>query len=125
MPTKGHTVLQRDSTPSLVLYTLLCQEAARAVFQLYPENSEQLELITTQAMKAGFSGGMVVDYPNSSKAKKFFLCLFAGASWSPSQRIRNRNFRQSCFQPGPVFRTKMPVQEHEGEISEERTRLDL
>ncbi|CAF97410.1 unnamed protein product [Tetraodon nigroviridis] len=39
---------------------------SRAVFQLYPENSEQLELITTQAMKAGFSGGMVVDYPNSS-----------------------------------------------------------
>ncbi|CAB1349328.1 unnamed protein product [Coregonus sp. 'balchen'] len=31
---------------------------ARAVFQLYPENSEQLELITSQAMKAGFSGGM-------------------------------------------------------------------
>ena len=32
--------------------------------------SIKLELITTQAMKAGFSGGMVVDYPNSSKAKK-------------------------------------------------------
>lgn len=30
----------------------------------------QLELITTQATKAGFSGGMVVDYPNSAKAKK-------------------------------------------------------
>nr|QVG59830.1 18S rRNA (guanine-N(7))-methyltransferase [Larimichthys polyactis] len=42
--------------------------------------SSKLELITTQAMRAGFSGGMVVDYPNSSKAKKFFLCLFAGAS---------------------------------------------
>ncbi|TKS80958.1 putative 18S rRNA (guanine-N(7))-methyltransferase [Collichthys lucidus] len=42
--------------------------------------SSLLELITTQAMRAGFSGGMVVDYPNSSKAKKFFLCLFAGAS---------------------------------------------
>jgi len=30
----------------------------------------QLELITQQAMKAGFTGGLVVDYPNSSKAKK-------------------------------------------------------
>ncbi|XP_053130807.1 probable 18S rRNA (guanine-N(7))-methyltransferase isoform X2 [Hemicordylus capensis] len=39
-----------------------------------------LELITTQAMKAGFTGGMVVDYPNSAKAKKFFLCLFVGAT---------------------------------------------
>uniref|UniRef100_A0A8C2ZX92 BUD23 rRNA methyltransferase and ribosome maturation factor n=1 Tax=Cyclopterus lumpus TaxID=8103 RepID=A0A8C2ZX92_CYCLU len=53
---------------------------SRAVFQLYPENSEQLELITTQAMRAGFGGGMVVDYPNSTKAKKFFLCLFAGVT---------------------------------------------
>ncbi|TNN01764.1 hypothetical protein fugu_011146 [Takifugu bimaculatus] len=51
------------------LYSSLSR-GSRAVFQLYPENSEQLELITTQAMKAGFSGGMVVDYPNSSKAKK-------------------------------------------------------
>ncbi|XP_052802374.1 probable 18S rRNA (guanine-N(7))-methyltransferase [Mya arenaria] len=50
----------------------------RAVFQLYPENSAQLELITQQAMKAGFTGGLVVDYPNSTKAKKMFLCLFAG-----------------------------------------------
>uniref|UniRef100_A0A667XM20 18S rRNA (guanine-N(7))-methyltransferase n=1 Tax=Myripristis murdjan TaxID=586833 RepID=A0A667XM20_9TELE len=61
------------------LYSSL-KRGARAVFQIYPENSEQLELITAQAMRAGFSGGMVVDYPNSSKAKKFFLCLFAGVS---------------------------------------------
>ncbi|ROL49826.1 putative 18S rRNA (guanine-N(7))-methyltransferase [Anabarilius grahami] len=32
--------------------------------------SALLELITAQAMKAGFTGGLVVDYPNSSKAKK-------------------------------------------------------
>ncbi|XP_061197248.1 probable 18S rRNA (guanine-N(7))-methyltransferase [Saccostrea echinata] len=50
----------------------------KAVFQLYPENSSQLELITQQAMKAGWTGGLVVDYPNSTKAKKMFLCLFAG-----------------------------------------------
>ncbi|XP_017757320.1 PREDICTED: probable 18S rRNA (guanine-N(7))-methyltransferase isoform X3 [Eufriesea mexicana] len=31
---------------------------ARAVFQFYPENSEQIELITTQATKAGFYGGV-------------------------------------------------------------------
>ncbi|XP_078086414.1 18S rRNA (guanine-N(7))-methyltransferase isoform X2 [Mustelus asterias] len=61
------------------LYASLVR-GARAIFQFYPENSEQLELITAQAMKAGFTGGMVVDYPNSTKAKKFFLCLFAGVS---------------------------------------------
>ncbi|XP_050408268.1 probable 18S rRNA (guanine-N(7))-methyltransferase [Patella vulgata] len=57
------------------LYASLCR-GAKAVFQLYPENSAQLELITCQAMKAGFTGGLVVDYPNSTKAKKMFLCLF-------------------------------------------------
>lgn len=51
---------------------------ARAVFQFYPENANQIELITSQAMKAGFSGGLVVDYPNSTKAKKFFLVLMTG-----------------------------------------------
>ncbi|XP_010617314.1 probable 18S rRNA (guanine-N(7))-methyltransferase isoform X2 [Fukomys damarensis] len=61
------------------LYSVLVR-GARAVLQLYPENSEQLELITTQATRAGFTGGVVVDYPNSTKAKKFYLCLFSGPS---------------------------------------------
>jgi len=29
-----------------------------------------MELITQQAMRAGFTGGVVIDYPNSTKAKK-------------------------------------------------------
>ena len=29
-------------------------------------------------MRAGFTGGLVIDYPNSTKAKKIFLTLFAG-----------------------------------------------
>ncbi|XP_006859761.1 PREDICTED: ribosome biogenesis methyltransferase WBSCR22 isoform X2 [Chrysochloris asiatica] len=65
------------------LYSVLVR-GARAVLQVYPENSEQLELIMTQATKAGFTGGMVVDYPNSAKAKKFYLCLFSGISGSSS-----------------------------------------
>ncbi|KAI5696381.1 hypothetical protein M8J76_013297 [Diaphorina citri] len=51
---------------------------ARAVFQFYPENSAQIELVTSQAMRAGFYGGLVVDYPHSTKAKKFFLVLMTG-----------------------------------------------
>ncbi|XP_015513707.1 probable 18S rRNA (guanine-N(7))-methyltransferase [Neodiprion lecontei] len=53
---------------------------ARAVFQFYPENSDQIELVTTQATKAGFFGGIVVDFPNSTKAKKFFLVLMTGGA---------------------------------------------
>uniref|UniRef100_A0A3Q4GD76 18S rRNA (guanine-N(7))-methyltransferase n=1 Tax=Neolamprologus brichardi TaxID=32507 RepID=A0A3Q4GD76_NEOBR len=76
---RTHSPPKRLYTFFSTLYSCLSR-GSRAVFQLYPENSEQLELITTQAMKAGFSGGMVVDYPNSAKAKKFFLCLFAGVA---------------------------------------------
>jgi len=53
---------------------------ARAVFQFYPENSHQIELVTSEAMKAGFYGGLIVDYPNSTKAKKFFLVLMTGGA---------------------------------------------
>ena len=33
-------------------------------------STKQVEMITTASMKAGFTGGLVVDYPNSSKVLK-------------------------------------------------------
>jgi len=59
------------------LYSCLAR-GARAVLQFYPETPIQVDMITQQAMRAGFTGGLVVDYPNSTRAKKMFLCLFAG-----------------------------------------------
>jgi len=32
-------------------------------------------MITSAAMKSGFTGGLVVDYPNSTKAKKYYLVI--------------------------------------------------
>ncbi|PHT28872.1 putative 18S rRNA (guanine-N(7))-methyltransferase [Capsicum baccatum] len=51
---------------------------ARAVLQVYPENIAQRELILGFAMRAGFSGGIVVDYPHSSKRRKEYLVLTCG-----------------------------------------------
>lgn len=51
---------------------------SRAVLQFYPSSDDQVQLITSIAQRAGFSGGIVVDYPNSKKARKVFLCLFVG-----------------------------------------------
>ena len=58
------------------------------MIQLYPETPEQMELISKSAMKCGFVGGLVVDFPNrwktfvflitSAKAKKMYLVLKAG-----------------------------------------------
>lgn len=35
-------------------------------------------MITSAAMKSGFSGGLVVDFPNSTRAKKYYLVIEAG-----------------------------------------------
>lgn len=51
---------------------------SRAVFQFYPSSDDQITLISTIAQRAGFTGGLVIDYPNSNKAKKVFLCLMVG-----------------------------------------------
>ena len=51
---------------------------ARCAFQFYPANPEQLELITFSAFSCGFSGGVVTDFPHSSKKRKFYLFLQAG-----------------------------------------------
>nr|CAI5862775.1 unnamed protein product [Callosobruchus analis] len=76
---KHHNPVKRLYQFFSTLYACLSR-VARAVLQFYPENGDQMELITAQAMKAGFYGGIVVDYPNSTKAKKFFLVLMTGGN---------------------------------------------
>jgi 18S rRNA (guanine1575-N7)-methyltransferase len=61
----------------MTLYACL-RRGARAVFQFYPSHEREIEFIFVQAKRAGFDGGLVVDYPNSSRAKKFYLVLRAG-----------------------------------------------
>ncbi|EGN93282.1 hypothetical protein SERLA73DRAFT_64431 [Serpula lacrymans var. lacrymans S7.3] len=58
---------------------------SRAVFQFYPTSDDQIQLITSTAQKAGFGGGIVVDYPNSKKARKVYLCLFVGGGGGQQQ----------------------------------------
>lgn len=74
---KGHVPHKRLKVFFQSLYNCLVT-GSRAIFQFYPETPQQVTMITTAAMRCGFSGGLVVDYPNSAKAKKYFLCLFAG-----------------------------------------------
>ncbi|XP_077267537.1 18S rRNA (guanine-N(7))-methyltransferase [Temnothorax americanus] len=75
----SHNPIKRLYRFFSTLYACLSR-SARAVLQFYPENSEQVELITAQATKAGFYGGVVVDFPNSAKAKKMFLVLMTGGA---------------------------------------------
>ncbi|KAH9822436.1 S-adenosyl-L-methionine-dependent methyltransferase [Melampsora americana] len=60
---------------------------ARAVFQFYPESDDQVRFIMSYANRAGFTGGLVVDYPNSQKAKKFYLVLMTGPSTHSNNQL--------------------------------------
>lgn len=74
------------------LYRCLAR-GARAVLQVYPENLAQRELILGFAMRAGFSGGVVVDYPHSTKKRKEFLVLSCGppslSSAAPQAKVED------------------------------------
>lgn len=59
------------------------RKGSRAVFQFYPEGDEQIKFIMGQATRAGFGGGLCVDYvrslwfpllvePSSSRTDSFF-----------------------------------------------------
>ena len=81
---KSHSPPKRLYAFFKMLYASL-RHGAKAVLQLYPETPDQMELIMYQATRAGFTGSVVVDYPNSPKAKKYYLCLFAGVSADQTQ----------------------------------------
>ena len=54
------------------------KRGSRAIFQVYPEKVSDLEMITNAATHAGFTGGVVIDFPNSKKAKKYYIVLMCG-----------------------------------------------
>lgn len=76
-----HNPVKRLSKFFTSLYSSL-RRGGKAVLQFYPSGADQAELITNQAMRSGFTGGVIVDYPNSTRAKKMFLMLFAGGAAS-------------------------------------------
>ncbi|CCF75895.1 Enzyme of Amino Acid Metabolism [Babesia microti strain RI] len=97
------------------LYTAL-KSGSRAIFQFYPESDNQTEMILAAAARASFGGGLVVDFPESSKAKKYFLCLWAGV----------RNIADSLSEPSSDS-DHVPVQKLQSKISrrKEKKRTSL
>ena len=83
----GHRAGRRLGAFFSSLYRVL-RRGARAALQFYPESAAQIELITATAHRAGFTGGLVVDNPESTKAKKYYLCIFAGSDAAVGVRER-------------------------------------
>jgi len=76
---KGHEPFARLRCFFQWLYNCM-RKGARAALQFYPETAGQVEMITAAAIRCGFGGGLVVDYPHSTKSKKTFLVIYAGLS---------------------------------------------
>lgn len=83
------------------LYQVL-RRGGRAVLQFYPETPEQAILISECAAKVGFSGGVVVDYPNSTKAKKHYLVLSFDKSFKTPQALSEGSLLQIEAKKGSV-----------------------
>ena len=79
------------------------KRSARVVLQLYPESPQQMDMITSSAMRAGFTGGLLIDYPHSSKAKKYYLTLFAGPAPRATEQPRALGEDGSEPAEGAVF----------------------
>lgn len=78
----SHSPTQRLNRFFTTLHQSL-KNPSRAVFQFYPSSDDQVTMITSAAQKAGFGGGLVVDYPNSTKKRKMYLCLMVGQQEVP------------------------------------------
>lgn len=78
---KGQVPQRRLRELFQTLYNSM-RRGARAVLQFYPESPQQMNMITQAAMKCGFGGGMVVDFPHSTRAKKYYLVIYAGTTGS-------------------------------------------
>lgn len=78
----AHSPTQRITRFFTTLHSAL-RNPSRAVFQFYPSSDDQVHLLTTCAQRAGFGGGVVVDYPNSAKKRKMYLCLMVGSQEIP------------------------------------------
>ncbi len=76
------------------------------------QDAAQLQLITASAMRAGFGGGLVVDFPNSTKAKKYFLVLLAGPP-DPGFTMPTPEGAETGAEPGGAGPSAQAVR-HEG-----------
>ncbi|OAF66403.1 Bud site selection protein 23 [Intoshia linei] len=79
---------------------------SKAVFQIYPENDQQLNLIQNQALKAGFVGGTIVDFPQCAKKKKIFLILFAGGNFESMPKPLKEYYTQKIKEKPKKFKIK-------------------
>ncbi|KAJ9517293.1 hypothetical protein QJQ45_009200 [Haematococcus lacustris] len=136
------------------LYASLVR-GARAVLQVYPESPAQAEMMVAAAMKVsgrgdegtageqgieakgaagaeaslyrcGFSGGLVVDFPHSTRAKKYFLVLMVGTtSYLPAAKGLDGSEPQDEEEGDVEMRDSSDAEGEQGAAGEEQTEVKV
>ncbi|KAL6760733.1 S-adenosyl-L-methionine-dependent methyltransferase [Haematococcus lacustris] len=107
------------------LYASLVR-GARAVLQVYPESPAQAEMMVAAAMKCGFSGGLVVDFPHSTRAKKYFLVLMVGTtSYLPAAKGLDGSEPQDEEEGDVEMRDSSDAEGEQGAAGEEQTEVKV
>jgi 18S rRNA (guanine1575-N7)-methyltransferase len=112
---RGHKSGARLEAFFSALYRSL-RRGARAALQFYPESEAQLELITTSAKRVGFTGGLVVDFPQSKRLKKYYLCLISGGD---SGRTGGGGAAPAARLPAPKSHLTDAMEDEGGDDDEE------
>ncbi|SCU92984.1 LAFA_0F14070g1_1 [Lachancea sp. 'fantastica'] len=86
------------------------KKGGKFVAQFYPKNDDQTQQILGAAKVAGFSGGLVVDDPESKKNKKFYLVLSSGTS-AEDERVNLQGVTMSAEEMVKVRREKKNAKE--------------
>jgi len=102
-----HVPKERLKTLFTALYSAI-RPGGRAVFQFYPSDSHQLEMVSEMAVRSGFKAGVVVDFPNSTKKKKYFLVCDVGV-----KSYHNRK-KVKCKRLSRWRRTNSIIEERNG-----------
>ncbi|KAG5522660.1 hypothetical protein RHGRI_034713 [Rhododendron griersonianum] len=106
------------------LYRCLAR-GARAVLQVYPESLAQRELILGFAMRAGFAGGVVVDYPHRyAEFNAEMLMMLVLVIGNPSSRKRKEYLVLTCGPPSLTTATPKAKGEDEESCSEDESSRD-
>lgn len=108
------------------LYSAL-KRGAKAIFQFYPESEEALNMIMSSATKCGFGGGVVVDNPESKKAKKYYLCLQVGGGTLtlPDARVESADLHQRKIKAKKAMKTHKETILKKKELYRKRGKLDV
>lgn len=119
---KDHNPKHRLNVFFQSLYNCLVR-GARAVLQFYPADGAQLAMISDSAMRCvsllapvcpclirmrircGFTGGTVIDFPNSAKAKKCVPFAFFVAAAPLTARLGTSSY---CLQAAPEHLRRCP-----------------